>query len=342
MCNEALSRPGRAAPGLSHGARLSALLLLAALAAPAPTAGPEPSADELLAAVVGVRAVVPEDARTADALGRRRIGSGVVIDGNGLVVTVGYLVMEARRVEILAPGDRAVEARILAYDEETGFGLLRAAEPLDVTPMQLGSSSALTTGDRLLVSAYGGAVTARPVVLVSRREFAGYWEYLLDDALFTSPPYRRYGGAALVNPHGELVGIGSLAVADAHVGRPTLPGNMFIPVDRLKAVLADLMTLGRASAPAHPWLGIYLREVDGLLVVQRLAPDGPAAAADMHVGDVVIGVAGHAVKSMADFYRKLWAAGKPGDRVRLTLVQGADMHEVEVTAGDRYAWLKLR
>ncbi len=277
------------------GRFLAQLFLSVLFLAPIASAGQErseaPAVDQLLAAIVGVRARVPEHARTADALGIQRAGSGVVIDGNGLIVTIGYLILEARHVEVMVTEDRIVEAEILAYDHETGFGLLRASEPIDVAPMRLGESASLEQGDQLLVSGFGGRLAARPVVLVSRRDFAGYWEYLLENAIFTAPPYPLFGGAALINSQGELVGIGSLVVADAYRGEQPLPGNMFLPVNRLKEVLGDLLTAGR---------------------------------------------------SMADFYRKLWAAGEPGDKVPLTILKGAQMHEVNVTAGDRYQWLHLQ
>ena len=178
-------------------------------------------------------------------------------------------------------------------------------------------------------------------MLVSRREFAGYWEYLLDNALFTSPPYPLFGGAALIDPEGELVGIGSLVVADAYPGEQPLPGNMFVPVNRLKTVLGDLLTAGRSTAVQRPWLGVYVSEVDGLVIVQRLAAEGPAAVAGVQAGDIILGVHGQPVTSLADFYRKLWAVGEPGDQVPLTVLKGAQMHEVNVTARDRYDWLRL-
>jgi S1-C subfamily serine protease len=327
------------------GRFLPRILIAAALLAPA--AGPAqeqptpPGVDQLLAAIVGVRARVPEEARTAQSLGTRREGSGVVIDGNGLIVTIGYLILEAARVEVMLADERVVEADILAYDHDTGIGLLRAKDPIRVAPMRLGSSARLARGDPLLISGFGGRLAARPAVVVSRRDFAGYWEYLLEDAIFTAPPYPLFGGAALVNADGELVGIGSLVVADAYPGGQPLPGNMFVPVDKLKAALGDLLTSGRSTAVPRPWLGIYLSEVDGLLIVRKLAEQGPAASAGMHTGDVIIGVAGQPVTSMADFYRKLWRAGGPGDKVLLTVLKGAQMHEVQVTAGDRYQWLRL-
>jgi S1-C subfamily serine protease len=302
---------------------------------------PSPGVDTLLAAIVGVRALVPEDARTAQALGTQRVGSGVVIDSHGLIVTIGYLILEASHVQVMVAENTLLDAEILAYDHDTGFGLLRASEPIDVTPMGLGDSSGLGKGDQLLVSGFGGRQAARPAVLVSRRNFAGYWEYLLEDAIFTAPPYPLFGGAALINGQGELVGIGSLVVPDAYRGDQPLPGNVFLPVNRLKSVLGDLLTVGRSSAVSRPWLGLYLNEVDNLLIVQRLAVDGPAAGAGMQAGDIVLGVAGQPVSSMEDFYRKLWAMGEPGDNIPLTVLKGAQIHEINITAGDRYKWLHL-
>jgi len=328
-------------PGRLLRALLPALLLLGPPAGNGQEQGATPGVDQLLAAVVGVRARVPADARTAAALGTERTGSGVVIDADGLIVTIGYLILEANRVEVLVGKGRVLPAEILAYDHETGFGLLRTSEPVDVAPMGLGDSSRLGEGDQLLVSSFGGRLAARPAVLVSRRDFAGYWEYLLDNAIFTAPPYPLFGGAALVDSAGELVGIGSLVVADAYPGDQPLPGNMFVPVDRLKGVLGDLLTAGR-SAAMRPWLGVYLSEVDSLLIVQRLAAGGPAAAAGVQPGDIILGVDGQPVASMADFYRKLWAVGAPGDKVPLTILKGAQMHEINVTARDRYDWLHLQ
>ena len=333
------ARPSR--PGRLVRALLPALLLLVAPASGGQEQAAPIGVDRLLSAVVGIRARVPGDARTAAALGTERTGSGVVIDANGLIVTIGYLVLEASRVEVLVGEGRMLPAEILAYDHETGFGLLRTSEPVDVAPMRLGDSSRLGEGDQLLVSGFGGRLAARPAVLVSRREFAGYWEYLLENAIFTAPPYPLFGGAALVDSAGELVGIGSLVVADAYPGDQPLPGNMFVPVDRLKGVLGDLLTAGRSTA-MRPWLGVYLSEVDSLLIVQRLAAGGPAAGAGVQPGDIILGVDGQPVASMADFYRKLWTVGAPGDEVPLTILKGAQMHEVSVTARDRYDWLRLR
>jgi S1-C subfamily serine protease len=299
------------------------------------------SIDELLAAVVGVQATVPAHARTARALGQERFGSGVVIDSSGLIVTIGYLILEADRVEIVLPNNELMPVEMLAYDYDTGFGLLRATAEVSVRPMELGSSSRLTPGDKMMIASYGGSRTLAPAIFTGAREFAGYWEYLLEDALFTVPTYPQYGGAALISPAGKLLGIGSLAVGDAVEGEQTMPGNMFVPIDRLKSVLGDLLTEGRTSGPRKPWLGIYTDEFQGRLLVSRVADGGPAMTAGIEPGDIITAAGGEPVYSIADFYRKIWAQGNAGDPIRMTIIKGSEVREVTVRSGDRYQWLEL-
>ena len=296
---------------------------------------------ELLAAVVGVQSRIPAAARTAQALGTERIGSGVVIDANGLVVTIGYLILEADRVQVMVGPERMVPADILAYDHDTGFGLLRAREPINVAPMRLGASADLAAGEQLLVSGFGGPLAARPTVLVSRRDYAGYWEYLLENAIFTAPPVPAFRWRGAGERRGELVGIGSLVVADAYPGEQPLPGNMFVPVDRLKSVLGDLLTAGRSTAGRRPWIGVYLNEVNGLLIVQRLASEGPAAGAGVQPGDIIVGVAGNRCRLSRISIASSGPPASPVTRWGLTVLKGAEMHEVTVTARDRYDWLRL-
>jgi S1-C subfamily serine protease len=298
------------------------------------------SVEELLTAVVGVYATVPEQARTAAALGTERFGSGVVIDSSGLIVTIGYLILEAEKVEIVLPSEELVPVEVLAYDYETGFGLLRAPDRVKIASMPLGSSSELPPGEKLLIASYGGKQTVRPAVFAGAREFAGYWEYLLEDAMFTIPPYPRFGGAALISSSGRLVGIGSLSVSDAYYDDDMIvPGNMFLPIDRLKSIMGDLLTEGRSSGPQRPWLGIYTEEVGGVLMVSRVATDGPAMAAGINPGDIIAAAGGIPVESMADFYRKVWEQGGPGDTISLTVVKGGEVQEVEIRSADRYQWL---
>jgi len=245
-------------------------------------------------------------------------------------------------VEILLPSGELAPVKVLAYDYETGFGLLRTAADVNIRPMELGSSTGLTPGERIVIASYGGSRTARPAMFAGEREFAGYWEYLLEDALFTVPLYPRFGGAALIAADGKLIGIGSLAIGDAIDGEQTVPGNMFLPIDLLKSVLGDLLSEGRPSGPRKPWLGIYTEEVEGRLLVQRVADDGPAMMAGIKPGDIIAATGGKPVVSMADFYRKVWAQGEPGDVISITVIKGADVHELAIRAADRYQWLNLQ
>ncbi|NIV73944.1 MAG: PDZ domain-containing protein [Gammaproteobacteria bacterium] len=300
---------------------------------------PPDSAAELLSAVVGVEAEVPSSARTADSLGTHRSGSGVVIDDRGHVLTIGYLILEAARAEIVLPDARTVPAEIVAYDHASGFGLLRAIADTGVTAMRLGVSAELDEGDPVLVVSRSGATAAQPAVVVSRRTFAGYWEYLLERAIFTAPPHPRFGGAALVGTDGRLLGIGSLYVGDA--GTPSVAGNMFVPIDGLKPILRELREHGRARAPPQPWLGVYTVERGGRLTVRRLAEDGPAAAAGLEPGDVIVAIGGETITSQADFYRKLWARGDAGVKVPLSVVRSERRIELIVKSANREAWLRL-
>jgi len=327
--------------------RFALLALLALLAATeiARAQPPERSVKHILSAVVGLRAQVPEEARTAAVLGTERVGSGIVIDGQGLVLTIGYLTLEADRVVLaLRPGESPeVAAQVLAYDHDTGFGLVRAMEPLEgVSPIPLGDSDIPAVGSAVIIASYGGEDAARPALLADRREFAGYWEYLLDDALLITPPHPLYGGAALIHPSGTLIGVGSLIVRDATADGQPLTSNLFVPINRLKPILGELLTSGRGPAPHRPWLGIYTEEMNGQLVVRRVAEDGPAHRAGVTPGSVIDTVGGQKVTTMADFYRKLWSLGGPGDPVPLTLLTlEGGVEQLSVTAGDRHRWLRI-
>ena len=307
-------------------------------------AAAQPDLMEILSAVVAVEARIPADARTAAVLGDERHGTGIVIDGAGLVVTIGYLVLEATDAWVRTGGGQRVAADVVAYDHETGFGLLRAQAPLDkVVPMALGDSDALVEGTPAVIASFGGPPALQPVMTVSRRDFAGYWEYLLEDAIFTSPPHRYFGGAALMSTGGRLVGVGSLVVPDAAPEPTPAPGNMFVPVAQLEEVLADLIVSGRSAHPLRPWLGVYAEESeDGRVVVLSLADDGPALEAGVEPGDVVVSAGDVPVHGLADFYRKLWNRRGPGDRVTLGVERDGESRRIDVLGGNRYRWLRLR
>jgi S1-C subfamily serine protease len=299
----------------------------------------EPAGDlaRRLEAVVAVHAEIPAEARTASRLGTKRDGSGVVIDDAGLIVTIGYLITEAMAAEVTTAAGKSSRAEIIGFDTASGLGLLRAAEPLDVKPLPIGTARGLTEKTPVIVAGHGGADAAQPAVVVARRTFAGYWEYLLEDAIFTAPPCPVWSGAALIAPDGKLVGIGSLIVADADGG---FPGNMFVPIDRLPPVMGDLIALGRPSS-ARPWLGANLQDLDGELVVRRVAPEGPADEAGIRHGDHVTGIDGSPVHDLADFYRALWGRGEAGVTVTLTMKRRGEQRDIGVKTIDRYRYLKL-
>ena len=302
----------------------------------------EESPREVLSAVIRLSAEIPPDARTAPTLGTQREGSGVVIDDGGLVLTIGYLILEAMSVTVESAGGEPIIADIIAYDHESGFGLVRAKGNLGVPPVRLGDSGALEESDPVLVVAHGGLASVRAAHVASRREFAGYWEYLLEDAIFTVPPHPGWGGAALVGSDGTLLGIGSLIVDDAFRGEVKLPGNMFVPIDLLKSVLADLLSGGRRSGPRQPWLGMFSTSVPGGALITRVAPGGPAEKAGILPGDVVVGVAGESVSDLSDLYRKVWTQGEAGVDIPLDLRRGSQALDVTVTSGNREEYLHLR
>jgi len=318
------------------------IVFLAVLFSPTAFAHAAQTLDETLRAIVRVSSDVPSDARTAQSLGTRREGSGVVIDSGGLVLTVGYLILEAAKAEVLSPIGKPVDAEVVGYDHNTGFGLLRAVKAFEVRPMQFGDSSKLKVRDEVLVASHGGPGSVQGAFVASRREFAGSWEYLLENAIYTTPPHPNFGGAALIGRKGRLLGIGSLYLQDVMRGQGPIPGNMFVPIDQLKPILADLIVQGRSSRPSRPWLGMYTQEVGGRILVLQITPDGPAHKAGIRQGDTIVGIAGEAVESLADFYRKVWSKGHAGVKVSLNVLRGTRVRNIPVRSSDRYKYLKLK
>ena len=323
--------------------------ILAALFALAPPAGalaatPAPADPQAMiealtranAAVVGLQVTVANGARSAETLGKQRSGSGVVIGPDGLILTIGYLMMEAETIQVVTQDNRTVPARPVAYDLATGFGLLRAILPLrGVTPVPLGSHANLKTGDALMAAVGGTSGDVAMTQLVSKRPFSGYWEYHIDTALFTSPPIGNHSGAPLFNQRGELLGIGSLFVGDAMGENRPLPGNMFVPVDLLKPILAEMQQTGSSRLSRRPWLGVTSSEQGGRVNVVRVTRDSPASQAGLAAGDVVLAVDGAKVATLEEFYRKVWAHPNPDDEVKLTVLQGADVKTLTIRAVDR-------
>ena len=298
--------------------------------------------EELVSAVVRINTHINPEGRTVQGLGREREGSGIVIDSDGLVLTIGYLMVEAYAAEVVDNNGHTVPADVVGYDHESGFGLLRAIEPLKLKPMALGKSAEIKEGDPVLIASFGGAAMVAGAYVVAKREFAGSWEYMLEDALFTAPPPPAWSGAALINREGKLVGVGSLIVGDAVGGSDKAPGNMFVPIDRLTPILADLISAGRKSGPGRPWLGLNTDELRGRLLVSRVTPDGPAQKAGIKRGDVIVGVNGEQPKNLADFYRKVWAQGGAGTSIALDVLQDSQVRRLDVKSINRLDHLKLK
>jgi len=246
--------------------------------------------------------------------------------------------VEAYAAEVGANNGRTMPANVVGYDQESGFGLLRAIAPLKLKPMPLGKSAEIKEGDPVLIASFGGRGMVAGAYVVAKREFAGSWEYLLDEALFTAPPHPAWSGAALISREGKLMGVGSLIVG----GSDKVPGNMFVPIDRLSPILGDLIATGRMVGPARPWLGINTDEMGGRLFVSRVTPASPAERAGIKRGDVIVSVKGEQPKSLADFYRKVWAQGSAGDTVALDVLQDSEVRRIEVKSMNRLDHLKLK
>jgi S1-C subfamily serine protease len=322
--------------------RAACWLVSAALIVCGPIDTHAASLDDVVAAVVQIKTVINPDGQTAQSLGREREGSGIVIDEDGLVLTIGYLMVEALSAEVVTNAGRTVPATIVGYDHESGFGILRTIEPLKVKPLAFGRSADVKPQDPALIVSFGGADAVLPARVVAKREFAGNWEYMLDDAIFTAPPHPAWSGAALVSRAGKLIGVGSLIVGDTAGTGEERPGNMFVPIDRLPPILGDLIADGRVSGAGRPWLGVAADDVRGRLMVERVTPGGPAERAGLRKGDEILGVAGETPRSLADFYRKVWATGPAGASVPLDVSQGGEKRHIDVKSMNRLDSLKLR
>jgi S1-C subfamily serine protease len=303
--------------------------------------GEVPARKPALDAVVKLSIKTLPGARTAETLGAEREGTGVVISPEGLIVTIGYLVLESDSILVLTADGRVFPAVTIGFDHATGFGLLRASG-ISVPPLALGDSEGVHEFDQVWPVTHASAGGLSTAYVVARRRFTGYWEYMIEDALFTAPPRFDHSGAALLDRSGRLIGIGSLWVGDALNTGVAFPGNMFVPIDLLKPVLDELITHGRRREPARPWLGIYTEEVENHVVITRVLPDTPAADAGMRRGDVILGVAGQSIGGQGEFYQRLWASGSAGEDVVLHILRSKTVQQVKIRSVDRLAYLRAR
>ncbi|MFZ1103621.1 MAG: S1C family serine protease [Hyphomicrobiaceae bacterium] len=299
--------------------------------------------DEALGAVVGLRALVPSDAFTAEILGTERVGHGALIRNDGIILTIGYLITEAETVWISLSGGRTVPGHVLGYDQETGFGLVQALAHLDEPVLPLGRSGKAEVGMRVVVAGAGGRSRSVAARIIAKQEYAGYWEYLLEEAIYTAPAHPFWGGTALIGPAGDLLGIGSLQIQASSSGagrREADEANMIVPIDLVKPILDDLTTIGRPSRPARPWLGLYATEIGSSVALLGVAARGPAHEAGLREGDIVLATGGSTVSSLAGLFRRIWALGDAGVTVPLTINREGRTFEVGLRSTDRRSLLK--
>ena len=294
--------------------------------------------ERALSSVVGLHSIIPGDAFTADTLGVERAGNGVLI-GEGLVLTIGYLITEAETVWLHYGEGRVAQGHALGFDAVTGFGLVQALNKIDLPALPIGSSAAAQVGDKVVVGGAGGRTRSLAATISAKQEFAGYWEYVLDEAIFTHPAHPNWGGTALISAKGELIGIGSLQLERERTGKNEHL-NMIVPIDLLAPVLDDLREFGRVNKPVRPWLGLYSTEIEDKIVIVGIAPKGPAARAELKTGDVILAVRGEPVSTLAGLYRKVWSLGQAGVEVPLTLYREGVTFEVAVNSSDRAKFLK--
>lgn len=318
------------------------LIILAVLTALGTSVSAAPTGEEVFKAIVKIRATVPPEAQTARTLGTERQGNGIVIDSQGHVLTIGYLIVEAEKIEVLGPEGKSTAATFVGYDHQTGFGLLRLETPIGVPPLETGNSAEIKEGDPLLVAGYGGQEAAQGVRVISRREFAGYWEYLLENPIITAPPHPNFAGAALIGRDGRLLGVGSLFTQVLIPGLGLIPSNVFVPIDLLKPILSDLIASGRPREAPRPWLGLNADEAHGRVFVTQVTAGGPAERAGLKPGDLILQVKETPVKGLADFYRRVWALGSSGVEVPLRILQGSEIRDLKVHSSDRHQFLRLK
>jgi serine protease Do len=341
MNTDSMQGPGRRAGAMS--VIMIALVMVAfAWAHETRAAQNAPPARELTVdalSVVRVQAQAVKDARSLNTLGSQREGTGVVVDSNGLVLTIGYLIVEAENVQLSTADGKVFPATVVGYDNRTGLGVVRSLTPLPVKPVDFGVSATAAERELVLIVGFDGVA---PAYIVSKRPFVGYWEYLLDEAIYTAPATVNWQGAALLDRQGKLLGIGSLAVGDSMGAQTHVPGNMFLPIDLLKPVVGELVAKGRVDAKPRPWLGVNTQDVQGHLIVTRVSPDSPAEAAGLARGDLIVGIGGQPVQGQADFYMRLWARGDAGVEVPLDVLKGAKIEQYTVKSMAREQYYRAK
>lgn len=291
--------------------------------------------DRALSAMVLVHSRVPESALTAAGLGTERAGNGACIGEDGMILTIGYLVTEAEQVWLTSSEGQTAQGYVVGYDQESGFGLVRAVQPLDVPALRLGDSDSVKPGDAMIVAGHGGQEHAVNAKVTTKGEFAGYWEYVLDEAIFTFPAHPNWAGTGAIGMQGELLGIGSLLVQQITASGESASANMVVPIDLLKPIYEDLCNYGRRNAPARPWMGMQVQDVGDRLVVSSTYPGCPADEAGLKPGDIIVAVAGEQTGGLAPTFRRVWSLGPAGTEIPLTVLREGQTFDVVLHSIDR-------
>lgn len=311
--------------------------------------GPHPQQNEVdfdlevgLSSVVHLSSTVPEEAFSARTLGTEREGNAILIGNDNILVTIGYLVVDAQTINLKAKGENKVQAELVGYNHESGLALIHTNSDLGIPPIKQGTANDLEENEQVIITPFGGIDYSISASVTSRREFAGSWEYLLDRAIFTTPIHPNWSGAALIRRDGTLCGVGSLWVNDAEEGQSNSPGNMFVPIDLLQPIYDDMVSKGLAQGPNRPWLGMYTAEAMNRLFVSGVIPEAPADVAGVEVGDIITGLEGEQTRSLPDMYRKLWSLGDAGVTVILNLNRDGEDLEIKVKSDSRYNMISKR
>jgi S1-C subfamily serine protease len=292
------------------------------------------------AALLTVSSQVPERALTAPLLGTERSGHAIRIRADGLALTVGYLVNEAEQIWMTSAEGQAAPAYLVAQDHDSGLALLKPTLPIGSVHLEPGRADRLPVGEPLTVLRSGGEARFE-CTLTARHEFAGRWEYLIDDALFTAPACDDWSGAALVDRENRLCGIGSLLLEIPGDDLETTRGNMFVPLDLVSPYLDELCRYGQRRRPARPWLGSLIQEHEDQLIVVGTYPDCPASRAGIEPGDVVVSVDGTPARGLANLLRSVWSLGSAGVEVPLTIARDGAMQTCRLRSMDRAAYYHL-
>src|SRR5690606_17288363 len=288
-------------------------------------------------AMVSIRARIPADAMSAGLLGTERVGHGVRIREDGLIATIGYVVHEAEQVWIVA-GDAAVPGFVVGNDYDSGLALVKPSMPLLGPVLRLGTAATLAVGDEVTVIGSSGEDQVLEAYVVAKQEFAGRWEYVLDEAVFTAPPHESWSGAALLDGAGALCGLGSLVIQGFEVNGTLATVNMFVPIDLLVPIIDEVVEHGRKLAAPRPWLGMLVHDDQQDLTIVGVYRNCPADRAGLRPGDVVIGVNHEPVNGLANMFRRIWELGEAGVDVPIQVLRDTDRLEVVVRSADRVAF----